>query len=129
MSAKERKLLKAVARYAWHASLQGIPLDQCLAGVETLTICAKTEADLLALCAQYGHITQKQAELVSVRRVQQRAKPERSAEEKARARRRLLDGRRRSREAYEQLHNRPLWQAMKDFPVPTIADDLSAWKS
>lgn len=121
MSAKERELLKAAARYAWHASLQGIPLDQCLAYLETLTMSAKTEADFLALCTQDGHIAQEQAgaELVSVRRVQQRAKPERSAKEKARARQRLLDGRRR------WLFGKP----MKDSPLPTIADDLSAWNS
>jgi hypothetical protein len=42
-----------------------------------------------------------------------RATDERSAAEKARARQRLLDARRRLSEAYAQLPNRPIWQAMK----------------
>jgi transposase len=47
-------------------------------------------------------------------RVQPRATPERSAEEKARARQRLLDARRRLSEAYARLSNRPIWQAIED---------------
>ena len=47
-----------------------------------------------------------------------RATPERSAEEKARARQRLLDSRRRLSEAYAQLPNRPIWQAIEDSPLP-----------
>lgn len=50
--------------------------------------------------------------------VKARATPERSAEEKARARQRLLDSRRRLSEAYAQLPNRPIWQAMKGSPLP-----------
>jgi hypothetical protein len=42
----------------------------------------------------------------------------RSAQEKARARQRMLDTRRRLGESYAQLPNRPIWQAMKDFPLP-----------
>jgi hypothetical protein len=49
---------------------------------------------------------------------QARATLVRSAEEKARARQRLLDGRRRLSEAYAQLRNRPIWQATKDSPLP-----------
>jgi hypothetical protein len=41
----------------------------------------------------------------------------RSAQEKARARQRILDTRRRLGESYAQLPNRPIWQAMKDFPL------------
>ena len=48
------------------------------------------------------------------RAVRTRAIPERSAEEKARAKQRILDARRRLSEAYAQLPNRPIWQAMKD---------------
>jgi transposase-like protein len=43
-----------------------------------------------------------------------RVAPARSAEEKARARQRLLDSRRRLAEAYARLPNRPIWQAIKD---------------
>ena len=49
---------------------------------------------------------------------QARATLVRSPEEKARARQRRLDGRRRLSETYAQLHNRPIWQAMKDSPLP-----------
>lgn len=49
---------------------------------------------------------------------QARATLVRSADEKARARQRLLDGRRRLSEAYAQLRNRPIWQATKDSPLP-----------
>jgi transposase len=52
------------------------------------------------------------------RRVQPRATPERSAEEKARARQRLLDTRRRLSEAYARLSNRPIWQAIEDSLLP-----------
>ena len=45
---------------------------------------------------------------------QLRVTRERSAEEKARARQRLLDSRRRLAEAYARLPNRPIWQAIKD---------------
>jgi Homeodomain-like domain len=38
----------------------------------------------------------------------------RSTEEKARAKQRLLDARRQWRENYERLHNRPIWQAIRD---------------
>lgn len=57
-------------------------------------------------------------ELMVERRVKTRATTMRSAEEKARARQRLLDGRRRLSETYAQLLNRPIWQAMKDSPLP-----------
>ncbi len=46
--------------------------------------------------------------------VRPRATPQRSAEEKQRARQRVLDARRRLKEAYAQLPNRPIWQALKD---------------
>ena len=49
---------------------------------------------------------------------QARATLLKSAEEKARARQRLLDGRRRLSETYQQLRNRPIWQAMKDSSLP-----------
>jgi transposase len=52
------------------------------------------------------------------RAVKPRATPERSAEEKTRARQRLLDSRRRLSEAYVRLTNRPIWQAMKDSSLP-----------
>jgi hypothetical protein len=45
--------------------------------------------------------------------VRARATPERSAAERARAKQRILDARRRLSEAYAQLANRPIWQAMK----------------
>jgi Homeodomain-like domain len=51
------------------------------------------------------------------RRVKIRATAMRSAEEKVRARQRLLDARRRLTETYAQLPNRPIWQAMKDAPL------------
>ncbi|PYX05767.1 MAG: ISNCY family transposase [Acidobacteria bacterium] len=43
-----------------------------------------------------------------------RALPERSAQEKARARQRFLDARQQWRDSYARLPNRPLWQAMRD---------------
>jgi hypothetical protein len=43
-----------------------------------------------------------------------RAAPVRSVAERARAKARILDARRRLSEAYTQLPNRPIWQAMKD---------------
>ena len=43
---------------------------------------------------------------------------ERSAAEKARAKQRFLDNRRRWSEAYARLPHRPIWQAMKDSPRP-----------
>ena len=52
------------------------------------------------------------------RAVKPRATPERSAEEKTRARQRLLDSRRRLSAAYAQLRNRPIWQALKDSSLP-----------
>ena len=53
-------------------------------------------------------------EVIVEPRVKPRATPERSAQEKARAQHRILDARRRLSEAYAQLPNRPIWQAMKD---------------
>jgi len=53
-------------------------------------------------------------EVIVEPRVKPRATPERSAEEKARAKHRILDARRRLSEAYAQLPNRAIWQAMKD---------------
>jgi hypothetical protein len=47
-----------------------------------------------------------------------RATPERSAEEKARAKQRIIDNRRRLSETYGRLFNRPVWQAVKDSPLP-----------
>jgi transposase len=49
---------------------------------------------------------------------QARATLGRSAQEKERARQRLLDARRRLSQAYAQLPNRPIWQATKDSPLP-----------
>jgi hypothetical protein len=51
------------------------------------------------------------------RAVRTRAIPERSGEEKARAKQRILDARRRLSEAYAQLPNRPIWQAIRDSPL------------
>jgi transposase-like protein len=48
------------------------------------------------------------------RRVKPPEKPQRSAEEKARARQRILDSRRRLSGTYARLPNRPIWQAIKD---------------
>jgi hypothetical protein len=45
-------------------------------------------------------------------------KLQRSAEERARAKQRLLENRRRLTESYDKLPNRPIWQAMKDSPRP-----------
>lgn len=57
-------------------------------------------------------------ELMVERRIRPRAMPERSAGEKARARQRLLDARRRLSEAHAQLPNRPIWQAIKGSSLP-----------
>ncbi len=57
-------------------------------------------------------------EVILERRSKARVTSQRSVEEKQRARQRVLDARRRLKEAYAQLPNRPLWQAMKDFPLP-----------
>jgi hypothetical protein len=46
-----------------------------------------------------------------------RATPVKSAQEKARARERFLDARRRWRNSYALLPNRPLWQALRDSPL------------
>ena len=51
-------------------------------------------------------------------RIKPRATPERSAEEKARAKQRMIEARRRLSEAYARLPNRPIWQAMNDSPLP-----------
>ncbi len=51
-------------------------------------------------------------EVIVERPLKPRATAERSAAEKARARQRLLDTRRRLSEAYAHLPNRPIWQAM-----------------
>jgi len=48
-----------------------------------------------------------------------RAAAVRSAAERARAKQRILDARRRLSEAYAQLPNRPIWQAMKDPSLQT----------
>jgi hypothetical protein len=42
----------------------------------------------------------------------------RSAEEKARAKQRRLDGRQRWRESFDHLRGRPIWQAVRDSPPP-----------
>jgi DNA-binding Lrp family transcriptional regulator len=55
--------------------------------------------------------------VIAERAVRTRVMPERSAEEKARAKQRLLDGRRRLSETYAQLPNRPIWQAIRDSPL------------
>jgi len=52
--------------------------------------------------------------IIVERPVKPRATSERSAAEKARARQRVLDNRRRLSEAYAQLPNRPIWQALND---------------
>ena len=48
--------------------------------------------------------------------IKRRTTPLKSTEEKARAKQRLLDARRQWRENYEHLRNRPIWQAMRDYP-------------
>jgi len=48
--------------------------------------------------------------------LQRRATQGKSAQEKARARQRVLDARRRCQESYVRLANRPLWQAIRDSP-------------
>ena len=53
-------------------------------------------------------------ELTVERRVKTRVSTLRSAEEKARAKQRMLAARQRLSQAYAQLPNRPIWQAIKD---------------
>jgi DNA-binding Lrp family transcriptional regulator len=48
--------------------------------------------------------------------IQRQATQVKSAEEKARAKQRILDARRRLSEAYAQLPDRPIWQATTDYP-------------
>jgi transposase len=55
--------------------------------------------------------------VIAERVVRTRVIPERSAEEKARAKQRLLDARHRLSEAYRHLPNRPIWQAIRDSPL------------
>jgi len=55
--------------------------------------------------------------VLSERPVKRRATAVRSAQEKARARQRLLDNRRRLAQSYAQLRNRPIWQFMRDPPL------------
>jgi hypothetical protein len=43
----------------------------------------------------------------------------RSAQEKARAKQRLLAARQQWRQQHDHLPNRPIWQAMKDSPLRT----------
>jgi transposase-like protein len=50
--------------------------------------------------------------------LQRRVTQGKSAQEKARARQRFLDARRRWRNSYALLPHRPLWQAMRDSPLP-----------
>lgn len=50
--------------------------------------------------------------------IERRATQVRSAEEKARAKQRRLDARRRCQESYARLADRPIWQAMRDSPPP-----------
>jgi transposase len=51
-------------------------------------------------------------------RLQHAATLVRSAEEKARAQQRRLDGRQRWRESFDHLRGRPIWQAVRDSPLP-----------
>lgn len=53
------------------------------------------------------------------RGVRPRATAERSPQEKARAKQRRFDARRRLSQAYAQLPDRPIWQAMKDSRLPS----------
>lgn len=46
--------------------------------------------------------------------VRHRAEPQKSAQEKALARQRFLEGRRKWREGHDRLADRPIWQAMRD---------------
>ena len=55
--------------------------------------------------------------VLSERPVKRRATAVRSAQEKARARQRLLDNRRRLAQSYAQLPHRPIWQFMRDPPL------------
>ncbi len=48
--------------------------------------------------------------------IERRATQAKSAAEKARAKQRMLDARRRLSEAYAQLPDRPIWQATTDYP-------------
>jgi hypothetical protein len=50
-------------------------------------------------------------------RVQHAATLARSAEEKARAKQRYLDGRQRWRESFDHLRHRPIWQGVGDVPL------------
>jgi len=65
----------------------------------------------LERCASRAHVPVE-------RPPQPQTKFQRSAEERARAKQRFLDNRRRLTESYAKLPNRPIWQAMKNSPLP-----------
>ncbi len=91
------------------------------------------ERDRLKVLHEVGkrHITQKQAaaelgltarwvrtmRVLAKRPVKGGVTRVRSAEEKARAKQRRLDGRQRWRESLDHLRNRPIWQAVRDAPL------------
>jgi hypothetical protein len=119
LSIRESRRVSADYTVRWEGVIYRVKREQITAGMRAARVQLERRRDgsrwmhwrnrILAL-----EPCEPKAEVIVERPVKPRAIPERSAEEKARAQQRLLDARRRLSEAYAQLPNRPIWQAMKD---------------
>jgi hypothetical protein len=99
----ERKQIKAAMRGA------RVPLEQRLDGSAWMHW--RNQVLALELCEATVRLRVERPV------IQRRATQGKSAQEKARARQRVLDARRRCQESYARLPNRPLWQAIRDSPL------------
>jgi Homeodomain-like domain len=125
LSIRESRTVSADYTVRWDGAIYGVKGEQIGRGMRGACVQVERRLDGSRWMHWRKRILTLEAcearpEMIIEHRVKPRATPERSAKAKARARQRLLDARRRLSEAYAQLPNRPIWQAMEDSFVPSL---------
>jgi len=124
LSIRESRTVAADYTVRWEGAIYGVKREHIARGMRGARVQLERRLDGSRWMRWRNRrvaleVCETRPEVIVVPRVQPRATPERSAEEKARARQRLLAARRRLTETYAQLPDRPIWQAINDSSLRT----------
>ena len=119
LSMRESRTVGADYTLRWEGKLYGVQREQIRRGMRRARVVVEKRLDGSRWLHWQGRMLalercEARPELNKAQRDRSSAKHQPSAEEKARARQRFLDGRRQIAEAYARLPNRPIWQAMRE---------------
>ena len=119
LSMRESRTISADYTVRWEGAIYRVKREQIARGMRGARVQVERRLDGSRWMHWRNRILTLEAcetrpEVIFEHRIKPRATPERSADEKARAKQRMLEARRRLSEAYARLPNRPIWQAIHD---------------